>query len=120
VLSTSWRNVKKGPELLDPLPEVLRTRVLGRTPNFGEFMPAVALTPYRRQAECVQWLREHNMPEGAWWALDDRPDWFSPYCENLLVCDSRAGFDEQVEMRLMSRMEIARQRAARGLDLELV
>jgi hypothetical protein len=120
VLSTSWRNVKKGRELLEPLPQALRLRILGRTPNFSEFNPPAALIPYRRQAECVQWLVQHNMADCTWWALDDRADWFRPYSENLLQCDPRIGFDEQDSVRLSSRMELARQRAARGLDLELV
>ncbi len=119
VLSTSWRNVRPDNELLDPLPERLRLRILGRTPNFGECAADAARAPYRRHAECEQWLRDHYMSDCAWWALDDRADWFSPYCENLLECDPRFGFDEQMGVRLSSTLELGRYRSARELDFDL-
>ena len=119
VLSTSWRNVRPDEELLDPLPDRLRQRILGRTPKFSDCSAVAARIPYRRHAECEQWLQTHHMSECAWWALDDRPDWFSPYCENLLECNSRVGFDERMAARLSSTLETARQRAARVLDFEL-
>ena len=119
VLSTSWRNVRPDNELLDPLPERLRNRILGRTPKFSDCAAVAARTPYRRLAECEQWLHSHHMADCTWWALDDRADWFSPYCENLLECDSRFGFDEQMGARLASTLELARQRVARTLDFEL-
>jgi len=120
VLSTSWRTMKTDAELLGPLPEMLRQRVLGRTPNFSDCRGVGALAPFRRHAECVQWLRDHQMEETPWWALDDRPDWFAPYCEKLLHCNSQTGFDTRMYGRLTSVLEVARQRAARRLDFELV
>jgi hypothetical protein len=119
VLSTSWRNVRPDHELLDPLPERLRQRILGRTPKFSDCVAVAGRIPYRRHAECEQWLQTHHMAGSTWWALDDRADWFSPYCENLLECDSRFGFDERMGARLSSTLELARQRAARALDFEL-
>ena len=120
VLSTSWRTVRPEQELLDALPESLRTRVLGATPKFSECSGRAARLPYRRQAECLQWLENQGMTEIPWWALDDRPDWFVPYCEHLIECDSLTGFDERLARRLASTLELARQRAARTLDFELV
>lgn len=119
VLSTSWRNVRPDHELLDPLPETLRERVLGRTPRFSDCVTVAARIPYRRHAECEQWLQTHHMDGCAWWALDDRPDWFSPYCENLLECDARCGFDERMAARLASTLQNARHRATQMLDLNL-
>jgi len=119
VLSTSWRNAHTESELLDPLPETLRARVLGITPKFGEFSAAAARIPYRRHAECEQWLLTHEMADSQWWALDDRAYWFAPYCENLIECDARSGFDERVSARLTSALTVARKRIAIGVDLVL-
>lgn len=120
VLSTSWRNVKTQAELLTPLPERMRARVIGCTPNFSDCRISGPLVPYRRHAECAEWLRQHDMASAPWWALDDRSDWFAPYSEHLLECDSTIGFTEQMAIRLASRFELTRKRAARDVDVEIV
>ena len=119
VLSTSWRTKCTPAELLDPLPLVLRQRVLGSTPRFSDLSPPPGLVPYRRQAECVHWLASHGMALGPWWALDDRAEWFTPYCENLIACDPRSGFDERIAARLTSALTLARDRAGTNVDLML-
>lgn len=119
VLSTSWRTVRPEHELLDPLPAALRQRILGMNPRCNDFAPAPALLPYRRHAECAHWLRQHGMADSAWLAVDDRPDWFAPYCENLVECDSRIGLDERVCQELASRLAQARRRAGHEIDLVL-
>jgi len=119
VLSTSWRNVRTEAEVLDPLPAVLRARIIGRTPKYSECTGIGTRAPFRRHAECEQWLRTHGMAADPWWALDDRPDWFAPYCENLLECQASRGFDERMALRLHSVLTVGRERAARGIDLAL-
>lgn len=119
VLSTSWRTVRTERQLLDPLPESLRERVLGMTPRRSQFTPPSALLPYRRQAECMRWLEEHNMAAGPWLALDDRSDGFQPYCENLIVCNSRTGFNDQVAAHLASVLTLANERIGGDIDLML-
>lgn len=116
VLSTSWRTFLPHAQLLALLPEALRSRVLGVTPRFGEFAAPPALAPYRRHAECVQWVRAHGVDEAAWLALDDRPSWFAPYCEQLVACDSRLGFDDAAAARLRFALARARARLARRID----
>jgi len=120
VLSTSWRNVRPENELLDPLPAGLRARVLGITPRFGEFPAAACRVPYRRHAECEQWLIAHDMADSPWWALDDRACWFAPYCENLIHCDAQLGFDERARAHLTSTLTVARKKIAGDIDLLLV
>jgi hypothetical protein len=119
VLSTSWRTVRTEPELLERLPESLRPRVLGATPRRSDFTPPTELLPYRRHAECMRWLEEHGMAAGPWWALDDRAEWFKPYCENLIECNPRFGFDDRVAARLRSAFAMARERISGDLDLML-
>lgn len=120
VLSTSWRTVKTASQMLDPLPASLRARVLGMTPRCSDFTPPLALVPYRRHAECVQWLQQHGMSDSPWWALDDRADGFQPYCENLITCDARSGCDDAVAAHLASVLTMAQRRAHADVDLMLV
>jgi hypothetical protein len=119
VLSTSWRNVRPLDELLARLPQALRQRVMGVNPNFNEIRPDASRIPYRRHAECEQWLRDHAMEDVPWWALDDRADWFAPYCENLIACAPDCGFDERIAARLYSTLSLARRRVAQDVDLVL-
>lgn len=119
VLSTAWRQVRSGAELLDPLPAPLRERVLGVTPTYRDFAGSARRTAYPRQAECEQWLRTHSMSSSPWLALDDRAEWFVPYCENLIECDPRSGFDTRIERRLASTLAMACNRESDVLDLVL-
>lgn len=119
VLSTAWRTKFSEHDLLAPLPESMRQRILGQTPRAGDCGGRAARSPWRRQAECEQWLEMQGMAQEAWWALDDRPDGFAPYCERLLVCHPLTGFDERMARRLASALQMSRQRAANSLDLQL-
>jgi hypothetical protein len=116
VLSTSWRTFLTEAQLIALLPAPLQSMVLGVTPRFGEFRAPRALVPYRRHAECVQWVRAHGVDEAAWLALDDRPSWFAPYCEQLIACDGRTGFDDDAAARLRYALARARRRLARAVD----
>jgi len=104
VLSTAWRQGSTYSQLVVLLPEPLRERVIGVTPNFSDFAPTAALVPYRRQAECMFWMRQNRVQDKFWLALDDRPSGFTPYCENLIACDPQSGFDAAVSARLGSAL----------------
>ena len=119
VMSTSWRNRRPVPELLAPLPEPLSRRVIGLTPNFGEFAVEPQLVPYRRHAECLRWLEMHRLADAEWVALDDRPAWFVPYCENLITCHPAVGFDEVIRARLSSRLTRSRMKMHDAIDVVL-
>jgi len=119
VLSTAWRTTRPFAELLQTLPPALSDRVIDRTPLFGDFKPRTNLVPYRRHAECIQWLSQNHLQDGAWLALDDRPDDFAPYCDNLIVCHPQVGFDGQVEARLRSALLRHRQRHGTQVDLAI-
>jgi HAD domain in Swiss Army Knife RNA repair proteins len=117
VLSTAWRHSGTYEQLLVLLPEPLRGRVIGVTPNFSEFPATAALVPYRRQAECMHWMRLNGVQDEAWLALDDRPSEFTPYCENLIACDPQSGFDDTVSARLRSALTRHFQKRGRNVDL---
>jgi hypothetical protein len=116
VLSTSWRNTRSIDELVAPLSAPLRARVIGVTPTFGEFVAPARLIPYRRHAECLQWLEAQGQADRPWLALDDRASLFEPYCEQLIECDSRRGFDAQVARRLRTALVCARERLLQRID----
>jgi hypothetical protein len=105
VLSTAWRQAGTFEQLVVLLPEVLRHRVIGVTPNFSDFASAAELVPYRRQAECLRWMQQSGLKDDAWLALDDRPSGFTPYCENLIGCNPQYGFDADVSARLQSALQ---------------
>jgi len=119
VLSTTWRQKHPYQALLGMLPPLLQRRTLGVTPTFGNFTPAAGLAPYRRQAECVHWLHSNRLPNSPWIALDDRPSGFAPYCDNLIACHPRSGFDATASARLRSALQRHAQRAAGAVDLPL-
>jgi hypothetical protein len=116
VLSTSWRTFLNLEQLTAPLDTDLRRRVIGVTPRFSDCKAPNGLAPYRRHAECVQWLADNGMHDAPWIALDDRPSWFEPYCDNLVTCDALVGFDEVAAGRLRTGLLRARRQMALSLD----
>jgi hypothetical protein len=117
VLSTAWRQGGTFEQLLVLLPEQVRERVIGVTPNFADFSTAAALIPYRRQAECMRWMLQNRLQDEAWLALDDRASEFTPYCENLIECDPQTGFDDVVSARLRAALQFHFQSHIPEVDL---
>jgi hypothetical protein len=114
VLSTSWRSLYPVQVLKARLPAALANRVIGATPLFSSISATAGrLYPYPRQAECMAWLRE-RAPGRQWHALDDRADWFEPYCERLTLCDPRTGLDDEVLAHLVNALLRRAQGQARG------
>lgn len=113
VLSTTWRRVEPLAALKARLPATLADRIVGVTPSFSEISAAAGpLYPYPRQAECIAWLRQ-NAPLRAWHALDDRQEWFEPYCEHLTVCEPQVGLTAPALVHLSSALQRAAEKAAR-------
>jgi hypothetical protein len=116
VLSTSWRTQRTMAELAALLPAGLRERVIDVTPAVAPSDTPAALVPYRRQAECTSWLRRRGHERMPWVALDDRPSLFAPYCDQLILCDSRYGFGEATARRLRSALGRSRARLRSRVD----
>ena len=60
------------------------------------------------QDERAQTAQQQN-----WHALDDRAEWFEPYCERLTLCDPRVGLTAEALAHLSSALERATGLAAR-------
>jgi len=99
VLSTAWRTEHGAQALAMQLPPALRQRVVGATRAFHEIDRRPALAAYRRQAECQDWI-DREQPQRCWFALDDRPDQFEPYCDRLIATDGQRGLDDTTLNRL--------------------
>ena len=104
VLSTSWRSQRTLAEMTQALPQALGRRVIDATPLITAADSPAALRPYRRHAECACWLHRQGHERTAWFALDDRPSLFAPHCEQLILCDSNAGFVDATARRLQAAL----------------
>jgi hypothetical protein len=62
-------------------------------------------------------MRQNRLQDEAWIALDDRPNWFAPYCENLIACHPQTGFDAAARARLRSTLQRHFERHTSVVDL---
>lgn len=82
-------------------------RIVGMTPDYrraDETMAPKGLGLFRRQWECIGWLRAHRPPGTPWIAIDDRDYLFQPCCGNLILCDSAIGFTAAHAGELRARL----------------
>ena len=86
VISSSWRFYYPLIELKPKLGKKLGNIVIGKT---GESKQ----TKHARFDEISEWLEFH--PECDWRAIDDSKFEFPLNCENLILCDSNTGIDDQ-------------------------
>ncbi len=84
VFSTSWRLQQGWFDLLALFSQDLRERFVGVTPNLGE---AAAV----REHEIHAWLRANGCQRLKWVALDDDATLFTPYCAQLVLCETIRG-----------------------------
>lgn len=106
VISSSWREHYELDDMRELFDSTMRDRVIGVTPVFERFpdlWPTGTAPEYERQWECELWMDENRHHGSRWLAIDDRPNWFSPDCQNLLVTNPEFGFmpDDQVTLRKM-------------------
>lgn len=90
VISSSWREYHKLPELRGYFSADISGRVIDCTPIFRQDPCEPAMTKVR-QVECLTWLNEHR-PGHPWVAIDDVPWGFEVGCPNLLLTNHRTGF----------------------------
>jgi hypothetical protein len=108
VITSSWRDHYPLDILREEFALDLRSRVVGVTPSIKNPSPdwlCGGAPAHEREWEIETWLTA-NRPVGTpWLGIDDRPHWFRENCPNLLVTNSRVGFQpvQQQTLRLMIR-----------------
>jgi hypothetical protein len=122
VISSSWREHYSLDDMRDFFDVGMQDRVIDVTPNIDSFAGKQWLPGQgpvcERQWECELWMKE-NRPLGArWLAIDDRPTWFAPGCQNLLASNPEFGFmpADQVTLRKMLQDLCKPSPASRTLD----
>lgn len=100
VFSSNWRKRFSAAELAANLPPGLRSRVVGVTPVFPEDIRRV------RYLEIRQWLDQYA-PYARWVALDDEPNLFPPFCDQLVVCKSSHGLKPEQLVKVAEKLGLS-------------
>lgn len=104
VISSTWRERLGWNEILELFSADIRSCIIGYTPHHNEFSSQAEIGRYPRESECREWLRNNDRYDLDWIALDDRPWWFRPFCQHLIICQHSIGFDAEVEAKLRERL----------------
>ena len=111
VISSTWRANRTLDELRAYFSSDIADRVIGVTPNWRD-LPNLLDTighTYVRQVEIEGWRRASGRSWEQWVALDDKAYWFRPFSPNLVRCDSRFGFANDVRNELIEKFIKIRQ-----------
>lgn len=109
VISSTWRATRTLDDLRAYFSPDIAVRIIGVTPNWRD-LPDLLDTighTYVRQVEIEGWLRASGWSWEQWAAIDDKAYWFRPFLPNLVRCDSRFGFDENVAWKLKAKLRVA-------------
>ena len=95
VISSSWRAHHSLDDMREFFSLDIQARVIGVTQDLPKLTGGGL-----RELECKAWMKKNRPPGARWLAIDDRPNWFTPGCENLLVTDGKYGFHPDDAARL--------------------
>lgn len=105
VVSSDWRHNHPLDELRSYFSKDIAQRIIGVTPIWTDLPELFDSIGYKREAECIGWLRQNARGwDNDWTAIDDRSWLFRPFCKQLVLCDPSRGFDERVEQIVRSRL----------------
>ena len=100
VISSSWRHHFDIERLRPFFSGDIAERIDDTTPLWVPGGPA------NRFQEIMAFVRSQDLNEAGWLALDDSAFEFPRSCANLVLCDGRFGFTEEVAMRLAERLAL--------------
>jgi len=100
VISSSWRHHFDLERLRPCFSGDIAERIDDTTPLW------VPSGPANRFQEIMAFVRSRDLDEAGWLALDDSAFEFPRSCANLVLCDGRFGFTEDVAMRLAGRLAL--------------
>lgn len=93
VISSSWRAHYSLDDMREFFSRDIQDRVIGVTPDIPKLASDTGQAPeFERERQCQAWMQTNCPPGTPWLAIDDRPEWFSPDCSNLLVTNCQYGF----------------------------
>jgi hypothetical protein len=97
VFSTSWRYSHTLEQMKAFFPDTINHLMVGVTPKAGvEFSTPV----YNREDECKQYLKDNNLMDAHWFAIDDDPAiFYTP--KKLLLCPNHFKDDEALKFHSM-------------------
>lgn len=107
VFSTSWREIHRPEELLDFATygggEDLAHRFVGVVSSIVREPEAnISGRVYKREAECLAWLRNNGGQDQPWLALDDVDFWFEG--PNLYLVNHLTGLTDADVLAIIGRM----------------
>lgn len=101
VVSSSWRLQFPFNHILSRFSPDISERIVGTTPVFSELNSVPdRLIGYPRHAECWAWQQVNRAASEEWFALDDRPWLFYPFCPHLIQVNGSRGLDQDVLAQL--------------------
>lgn len=102
VIASTWREDMDLGQLRELFSPDIRPRVIGVTPVMEIDFPA---GPHgSREEEICMFLEQGDFKKRSWLALDDEEKLFKPGCQNLIVCPTTIGFDDNAERLLTERL----------------
>jgi hypothetical protein len=105
VVSSSWKDDQDLVTLRSYFSADIAARIIDVTPHWSSLPDLAALVgPFQRQVEILGWLEDRGFLAEKWIAIDDRPGWFSPRLENLVLCNPAVGFEESAEDELRRKL----------------
>jgi hypothetical protein len=119
VISSTWRHYHSLRLMRDAFPPDIAAQLVGVTPylsidDLGDerdwtFLGCDPFKMPHRQREIRMWLHAHA-PGALWLAIDDRPDYFEPGCQNLFTVPgldggAEGGLNSKVAYDLLDRLK---------------
>jgi hypothetical protein len=107
VLSTSWREIYRPEEIIEFATygggEDLTHRFIGSNPSVVREPGAyIAGRVYKREEQCLEWLRANGGKQQPWLALDDMAFWFRG--DNLYLVNAQTGLTDADVAAIIQRI----------------
>jgi hypothetical protein len=107
VISSSWQDAYRLRALKGHFAEDIAGRIVGGTRSADPDREADS-----RYEQIRMYLRRVRHSSIPWVALDDAAHEFPEGCEQLVLCESARGFDDETERRLRTALELIARRAS--------
>jgi HAD domain in Swiss Army Knife RNA repair proteins len=99
VIASTWRQAYSFAHLKSLFSADIAARIIGKTPDWEEDGDE-----HVRFKEIRQFLKHPSLAGMEWIAVDDSDFEFPESCRNVLLCDPRRGFDNEMADKLRGRL----------------